>query len=569
VPEANAIEWDDAMFNAALERAAEGVIDARGVRLSSDQLGRLLDAAPKDPQYPARRLLRHADFVRATFSGDADFYGASFGGVAGFGGATFSGDADFNGASFKGADFDRAIFSGVAGFYGASFSGAADFDGATFSGYAGFVGATFSRNADFLGATFSGNAGFLGATFSGNAGFLGASFSGYADFAAASFSGDAGYATVSFSGGAGFGGATFSGDAEFRGATFEQTRQFGPVLAFGQLTLDGVVFARRVRIEVSARRASLARAVFPAGADLFVRWAEVSLEDADFAEPSLVAELPTTPGPGGERSPLGREEPVAGGGWVCRLGAPPAAFTPQVVSARRTKVARLTLSGVDLRACRFAGAHGLDGLRLERARFAQPPSGWRLQWRRPRWTRRQTVAEEHHWRVQHVHGPGWYERAVRAPDWLGQASEPLEPEQIAGIYRALRKGREDNKDAPGAADFYYGEMEMRRHSAPLGERCVVWLYWLVSGYGLRASRALIALAVTIAVGAVLLDLFGFEPDRSYGRALLFALESSISLLRAPEAKLTAGGEVVQIALRLAGPLFFGLALLSLRGRVKR
>jgi hypothetical protein len=32
---------------------------------------------------------------------------------------------------------------------------------------------------------------------------------------------------------------------------------------------------------------------------------------------------------------------------------------------------------------------------------------------------------------------------------------------IAGLYRALRKGREDARDEPGAADFYYGEMEMR------------------------------------------------------------------------------------------------------------
>jgi hypothetical protein len=30
-----------------------------------------------------------------------------------------------------------------------------------------------------------------------------------------------------------------------------------------------------------------------------------------------------------------------------------------------------------------------------------------------------------------------------------------------------------------------------------------------------------------------------------------------------------GGEVIQIVLRLAGPLFFGLGLLALRGRVKR
>ena len=78
------------------------------------------------------------------------------------------------------------------------------------------------------------------------------------------------------------------------------------------------------------------------------------------------------------------------------------------------------------------------------------------------------------------------------------------------------------------------------------------------------------MAFTIAVlGAIPLALWGFRLDRPYGRALLFALESSISLLRAPEAKLTASGEVIQIFLRIAGPLFFGLAVLSLRGRVKR
>ena len=165
---------------------------------------------------------------------------------------------------------------------------------------------------------------------------------------------------------------------------------------------------------------------------------------------------------------------------------------------------------------------------------------------------------------------------ARAPDWLRDASQPPDPQQIASVYRALRKGREDNKDEPGAADFYYGEMEMRRHStrdAPSRRPLVsiVWLYWLVSGYGLRASRALIALAITIALGAVYFHLFGFDagehPDDG---TLVFAAESSVSLFRAPDTKdLTAGGHVVQMILRLAGPLLFGLALLALRGRVKR
>jgi hypothetical protein len=258
-----------------------------------------------------------------------------------------------------------------------------------------------------------------------------------------------------------------------------------------------------------------------------------------------------------------------------------------LISLRRAKVGNLELSGVDLQACRFEGAHGLDRMRLEFVQFAETPASW--QWRRfPwRWTRRQALAEEHQWRHSERQQDGWYADDLRL---AGEEIGPLAPERIAEIYRMLRKGREDSKDEPGAADFYYGEMEMRRQkperaaragsvagseglvtrSAGWGERLTLSLYWLVSGYGLRASRALFALAVTIALGAVLLDLFGFEPQRGPANGtLLFSLESSVSLLRAPEAELTAGGEVIQIVLRLAGPLFFGLTLLSLRGRVKR
>jgi hypothetical protein len=44
----------------------------------------------------------------------------------------------------------------------------------------------------------------------------------------------------------------------------------------------------------------------------------------------------------------------------------------------------------------------------------------------------------------------------------------------------------------------------------------------------------------------------------------------LSLFRVPATpELTAAGEAIQRPLRLLGPLFFGLALLSLRARVKR
>jgi hypothetical protein len=95
--------------------------------------------------------------------------------------------------------------------------------------------------------------------------------------------------------------------------------------------------------------------------------------------------------------------------------------------------------------------------------------------------------------------------------------------EIANLYRALRKGREDNKDEPGAADFYYGEMELRRKAVPPSvERLILWTYWLVSGYGLRAWRALLATLIVLAAFAVLMVAGGFQHpvnDQEAGTAI--------------------------------------------------
>ncbi|WP_323139449.1 hypothetical protein [Streptomyces sp. NBC_01549] len=58
---------------------------------------------------------------------------------------------------------------------------------------------------------------------------------------------------------------------------------------------------------------------------------------------------------------------------------------------------------------------------------------------------------------------------------------------------------------------YYGEMEMRRHdktSTPRAERGLLHGYWLLSGYGLRASRALVWLAIAMLTTILLLMAFG-------------------------------------------------------------
>jgi hypothetical protein len=152
----------------------------------------------------------------------------------------------------------------------------------------------------------------------------------------------------------------------------------------------------------------------------------------------------------------------------------------------------------------------------------------------------------------------------------------VEPARLAALYRELRKGREDAKDEPGAADFYYGECEMRRldrQTTPWPERVILWLYWLVSGYGLRGLRALAWLALVVAGLAALLQAIGFNGgDPSFRDAVIYAAQSTVSITSGNAAlteHVSWAGEVLRIVLRLTGPVLLGLTLLSIRGRVRR
>jgi hypothetical protein len=263
---------------------------------------------------------------------------------------------------------------------------------------------------------------------------------------------------------------------------------------------------------------------------------------------------------------------------------------------------------VDLRACRFSGAIDLDKLRIDGSPQLAMRQGWQAH--------RRVLAEEHVWR--HEHGParrrdGWYPIECRPRD-PNEARQILETEasaggagrartraqEIAAVYRALRKGREDSKDEPGAADLYYGEMEMRRKaSGGSVEGLLLTGYWLLSGYGLRAWRALTALVALIAIATVLFATVGlartnvtvYRPTRpragtgapsyvvtavpgprpGWATALNYSVQSTTSLLRSPPnpPSLTGLGQALEIFLRFAGPGLLALAVLALRARVKR
>jgi uncharacterized protein YjbI with pentapeptide repeats len=640
---AHAVEQAPGAFDAELQRiGAGGTVDARGVVITTELLGRLLAvlrptldqlalrAQFEGATFPDEVVFERVAFQRGTrfegarFFGRAGFEGVTFFDGARFEGVTFHGEAEFGRAHFhRGAGFGRATFECRAGFDGATFQGRADFDAVTFQGRADFnrvtfgaeaefvqvkfqdlaefdqanfqdradfLQATFQRQAGFGNVVFQGRAGFEGVTFQDGTWFVGATFQGWAEFTQTTFQKWAGFIGASFQRGVGFRGATVQGWARFDRSTFERASEIGPLLA-RQFFLDEAVFAQHVQLEVTAAAVCARRAHFRAGVRLRLRYASVLLDDADLGAPAILAGVPS-PFSGLE----GQERQIASG-WQ-RLSPGPRAqrWRPRLVSVRRADVADLRLTDVDLRACRFAGAHNLDRLRIEGAPLFAHTTGW---WR----ARRKTLAEEQHWRA---HRPGrwrtagWYPQPCQPPaSPEAEAPGVLEPARLAALYRELRKGREDAKDEPGAADFYYGEMELRRHdpATPRAERLVLWLYWLLSGYALRAWRALAALAVVVVLAGVVLAFWGFpattptfrpagvdrsgtlvyqqqpaQPPAGLGRlpdAIRFSARSATALLRGPDRALTPLGEWLEIGLRFAGPVLLGLAVLSVRGRVRR
>ncbi|TVP36453.1 hypothetical protein A3L22_28880 [Streptomyces griseus subsp. griseus] len=583
-------------------------IDHRGTSFTPELLNQLL-ASLRDPS-TGKPHIGDARFGWATFSGDARFDGATFSGDAWFDEATFSGVARFDEATFSGmqtrfgwtifsggAHFGGTIFSGDAQFHEASFPGGAQFYKASFSGVAQFRRAFFSGGTRFDEASFSRDARFDEASFSGDALFHKVSFSGDAQFHKASFSGVARFDEASFSGNAQFHRASFSGDAQFEEAQFEVASRLGPLVCGQRVVLDAAVFQQPVTAEIAARQVSCARTRWAATATLHLRYADLDLRDAVFEYPVLIAARPTpfplSSAPRAQALPETKLSDSSPGVRLITLGG--------------VDAAHLALHDIDLSRCRFAGAIHLDQLKVDGwCTFDTTPGrgwGWGSPWR---WSRRNVLVEEHHWRV----------RATRRSDsdatlaWTGltQDAPELKPAAVAALYRQLRKSLEDGKNEPDAADFYYGECEMRRHDPgrPGGERALLTLYWALSGYGLRATRALAWLGTAMTVTVTLMTLWGLPADApkqtTTGRQVAAGqkvvlitdtpdpvaptgplaervtterLEKSLRVVinsvifRSSGQDLTTTGTYIEMTSRLAEPVLLGLAVLAVRSRVKR
>ncbi|WP_162467253.1 pentapeptide repeat-containing protein [Streptomyces cavernae] len=542
-------------------------MDCRGVPFTRGLLEELKTAVDNtfgEALFGRARFPELADFTSVTFTGEAFFWLAHFEEDARFYEVTFNGDAVFEEAVFQlGAAFEHADFQGTAWFQDTLFGSDADFDHAK-----------FARDALFSRAQLLGEAAFHAVTFTSDAVFVSAEVEGRAGFFESAFGRDAIFA-----------GARFKDDVAFPDTTFNGPL-VGPIVCGGQLDLTQAVLTCPIRIRIAAAHILLQAAQINTALTLDVRYADINLLDAVLSQPVAINFHPR---PFPFNNDLIPEEPLT--------GQDP---QPSIATLAGVDVSFLALSGVDLSDCLFTGAHHLDQLRFEgHVPFADPPAPW---------TRRRTIAEEHHWRALPLPG----RRSAQTRGWEPGPAHPDPaatpgPKDLAATYRQLRKALEDGKNEPGAADFYFGEMEMRRldRDTPFGERLLLHAYWLVSGYGLRASRALAALGVAITLTMVLMVLWGLpdptpkqtatgtmpspsnrihlvldkaDPTLSGPLSQRWTLKRAEKaghvvlnsvVFRSSDQDLTTAGTWIEMFSRFSEPILLGLAALAARGRIKR
>ncbi|MER5184542.1 pentapeptide repeat-containing protein [Streptomyces sp. NPDC002896] len=540
---------------------------------------------------------------------------------------------------FGDADFLEAEFTQYANFLGAAFTRNARFSWATFAQGARFGGATFAQDAHFYGAAFVQDVDFVGATFAQDAGFVEANFAKDANFYQAFFAHGAHFNMASFAQDANFIGVTFAQDAYFSGATFREGWVAADLRCATDLSLFRARFDGPVDIRTQARNIDCTMARWEHSVTLRLdgahevnlahrvagRRAVTRLSLADMVRSAEYPFLVLAPDPFLEPGEALAPEDALDGAQDVESAV--RAVVLEDLSG--TDTTRMVLTNVDVSRTNFVNALNLDQIRLEgRCRYLRTPRpGWK---RRGTWrhTARNIIVAEDTWRRART--PQTSSTPVH--DAPANAASIAQPASLAPVYRYLRKALEDGKDDPGAADFYYGEMEMRRLDVTRlrAERWLLTLYWAISGYGLRASRALCALLVVMSVSFALLLLFGIpaketgtstvgyisadaaaladaglklpdsctadDPSHPECRVVVTAGESvdptvptnalvdrftaeragnalevvsSVSLFNADEQELTGWGKVIAFASRFLGALLLGLAILAVRNRVKR
>ena len=500
--------------------------------------------------------------------------------------------AILKGPAARPVSFEAACFDTVADFRDRLFTESMSFEFASFRHGALFTRSTFAQLTSFSGAEFLSDAVFDRARFHGAVLFDGVRFRGDASFESCVAHGGASFSNAQFRHAAAFAGCEFRADvrsvftnyltgaATFAGAVFSEPPDFSPALVRGVCDFDGARFesGMLVTLNIACSAASFVDTDFAGGADLVLSPCDVILDGANFSQLSTITTWRNFPFDE-IRADL-QKNPLA----IVRLA-----------SVRGARIGLLRLDEVDLRACRFDRAHGLETTRIEGSDvFAGPPRGYRV--------RRPVVAEEWSWRsygrrggpsLERV-GPGititrpsgsrgWAQipEECEAPDVLADEPGAISRRKIMATYHDLRVAREQMNDQLNAAGYYYSEMQMRGehdHSSVLDpektrswvELILVRVFWVISGYDVRPARSIISFAAVIMAGAMVLWQWGYRAGVGFGHAAITSLAAATALFGGVDWNLlTDPGRLTEIFLRVAGPILLALTALGIRSLARR
>lgn len=513
------------------EQAGEGTIDLTDAEVDADlgkELRMILRSCGPTTLHAIRATFLDVDFGRATFAGRSDFTEATFCGSANFGGTLFDGAAIFENAHFRCApSFGRAHFKSVARFEGTWFHHGTPFSGARFFDICNFRKACLG-DAEFADARFEGPAHFEEARFL-QAKFENAEFLSRAYFRETRFKGKATFKSVEFGDGSRFEEARFCDSASFEETTFRVVASFDKATFALPLEFKRTVLAPRMFLSLTTAATKdidgitrMQREPEPISFDA-VRLAgptELEVTDAHlrFNNVGLVEHLTIkgTPGSG--------------------------SFLDKLCDSTLSKPMTIG-EGVSLQNTSFLGSTGLELVRVADA-----------QW-------------------QTAKGLGQRRRNILA-DESGIDPKGKDKQRyvaVEGLYRQFRSGLESSKAAPAAADFYYGELEMRRLAAgPKSfEGVLLWCYKRIGGYGVRPGPPFLAWIALILISGGALWAGGVTIADKSETAITFVLRNSGDLFGAPAGGLTGLWAIFMLVERVVAIALVSLGVFALRSRVQR
>lgn len=459
---------------------------------------------------------------------------------------------DFSGVFFPGpfdpkAFFGSREFNKSVTFFEAIFVDRAIFIAATFAEGADFVSAKFKKGADFSGATFKEMAAFFESTFTQPASFRKATFTGKAIFSKATFTerAKAHFIEATFMEEADFSGANFKGTAIFQGANFNKV-SFSWAKFYKDVSFYESIFKKEASF-------------------LGVTFNERAYFDEAVIEGRVVFRRLNPPQEG---------EP------------PPSVFQGEFRYLQFRAGGVLRFQDLSLPYCKFEDSD------LRQVQFHH------VQWHPYR--SRQAIYDEVLLRQDEKEHPWfwtWFwtwvschlpmrffalESGIQLPQYLKEEFPPPDPPwgdyygAVERLYRYLKINYEKENDYKNAGDFHYGEMEMHRRASKWRWFPFYWynLYWFLSGYGERPSRAFGLLIFFLAVLTGLLEWAGLEildPKHSNGFwDPFFYLLQKVTLQRPTWAEPVGfGGKLVAGFSVLLIPGQAALFLLALRNRLGR